>query len=202
MSKRAIELPEQGAASKKAKVPKTGIDMVVHIIRDLQKAGGCSRQAILKRAVEEGMERLQNAKFLNKILIDGVKKGVLAQNKASYLVAGDPVIEEEQGPTIEIKEMKEGSGDRTVENGDSIVISYKGTLASNGTKFDSGKRFDFTCGNKDVIKGMDAGVLGMSVGQRRIITIPWSLGYGKRGSSPDIPPEADLVFDILLLEFS
>ena len=30
------------------------------------------------------------------------------------------------------------------------------------------------------------------------VTIPPSLGYGKRGSKPDIPPNATLVFDITL----
>ena len=50
-----------------------------------------------------------------------------------------------------------------------------------------------------MIKGMDAGVKGMKLGGKRVIRVPWSLGYGKRGSKPDIPPEADLVFTIELI---
>jgi FKBP-type peptidyl-prolyl cis-trans isomerase len=109
------------------------------------------------------------------------------------MVSGDEVIEE---VGVEIEEKKEGEGE-CVENGDNVVIAYKGSL-TNGVKFDSGKDFKFEVGAKDVIKGMDRGVLGMKVGGRRLIRIPSALGYGKRGSAPDIPPDSDLIFDITL----
>ena len=47
---------------------------------------------------------------------------------------------------------------------------------------------------------MDQGVIGMRVGERRKLLIPSSLGYGKRGSKPEIPPDAALVFEIKLLK--
>jgi len=40
----------------------------------------------------------------------------------------------------------------------------------------------------------------MQVGGERRITIPASLGYGSRGAPPDIPPNANLIFDIKMLE--
>ena len=121
MSKRSIDQEldqnEKKQKAPKVKAPKTGIDMVVLIVRELQKAGGSSRQAIFSEAenkietfCELQYERLTKAKALNKMLADGVKKGVLVKNKASYLVAGDPVIEEVQGPSITIEEKKEGTG--------------------------------------------------------------------------------------------
>ena len=48
----------------------------------------------------------------------------------------------------------------------------------------------------------DRGVSGMRKGEKRRIKVPWALGYGKRGSKPDIPAEADLVFTISLKSLS
>jgi len=38
----------------------------------------------------------------------------------------------------------------------------------------------------------------MTVGSERELDVPAKLGYGKRGSAPDIPPNADLHFNITL----
>jgi FKBP-type peptidyl-prolyl cis-trans isomerase len=46
---------------------------------------------------------------------------------------------------------------------------------------------------------LDAGTAGMCVGERRVVEVPWPLAYGKRGSAPDIPSEADLLFHITVV---
>ena len=84
-------------------------------------------------------------------------------------------------------------------NGSNIKVKYEGRLASNGKKFDSGI-FSFTLGCGDVIKGFDQGVKGMLVNEKRRIFIPSKLGYGAKGSPPIIPRNADLVFEISLLQ--
>jgi FKBP-type peptidyl-prolyl cis-trans isomerase len=42
------------------------------------------------------------------------------------------------------------------------------------------------------------GVVGMKVGGMRRLKVPHKLGYGMKGSKPDIPPGATLSFDIEL----
>ena len=57
-----------------------------------------------------------------------------------------------------------------------------------------------------VIPGFDQGFTGMKVGGKRRLFIPWQLAYGARGrpgpdpAHPGIPPEADLIFDIELVD--
>ena len=102
-----------------------------------------------------------------------------------------------------------GSGNEAVA-GRRVTVHYTGWLYKEdaadhkGKKFDSsrdsGRPFDFRLGRGEVIQGWDEGVAGMKVGGRRTLTIPPDLGYGAQGSSPVIPPNATLVFDVELLD--
>lgn len=83
-------------------------------------------------------------------------------------------------------------------------MHYKGTLASDGAKFDSshdrGKPFQFTIGRGDVIRGWDEGVMQMSLGEKAVLHITSDYGYGERGAGGVIPPNADLDFEVELLQ--
>ena len=60
-------------------------------------------------------------------------------------------------------------------------------------------QFSFVVGGGQIIKGFDMGVTGMKVGGTRRIIMPPSLAYGATGNSDGtIPPNAALVFDVLL----
>ncbi|MEE6465668.1 hypothetical protein FKM82_006639 [Ascaphus truei] len=92
---------------------------------------------------------------------------------------------------------------RTVEVSDFIRYHYNGTLLD-GTLFDSShnrmQTYDTYVGIGWLIPGMDTGLLGMCVGEKRIITVPPFLAYGEDGDGK-IPGSAVLVFDIHVIDF-
>ena len=108
---------------------------------------------------------------------------------------------ESSANSLKIEDVKVGTG-REAKNGDTISVHYVGTL-TDGTKFDSSRDrktpFDVTLGAHKVIKGWEAGLVGMKVGGVRKLTIPPELGYGADGFGKTIPPNATLMFEIELL---
>ncbi|KAK3382923.1 hypothetical protein B0T24DRAFT_27714 [Lasiosphaeria ovina] len=119
-----------------------------------------------------------------------------AKEQAEKKAAGG--VKVVQGVTID--DRKVGTG-RTVKSGDKVGMRYIGKL-QNGKVFDSNKKgapFSFKIGKGEVIKGWDIGIVGMSVGGERRLTIPASLAYGSR-SMPGIPSNSTLIFDVKLLE--
>lgn len=71
-----------------------------------------------------------------------------------------------------------------------------------GARFDSsegGAPFTFKLGAGQVIKGWDQGLAGMKAGGRRTLVVPAALAYGAQGAGP-IPPNANLIFDIKLVD--
>jgi peptidylprolyl isomerase len=106
------------------------------------------------------------------------------------------------GETLAIEDIKTGTG-KAVVKGALITTQYRGFL-SNGVEFDSsyakGKPFQCVIGTGRVIKGWDQGLMGMRVGGVRKLFVPAQLGYGERGSGTKVPPHADLVFEVELLE--
>ncbi|OBA15241.1 uncharacterized protein OGAPODRAFT_40583, partial [Ogataea polymorpha] len=88
--------------------------------------------------------------------------------------------------------------------GDQVKMHYTGRLFDTQEVFDSSVERDqplkFVLGVGHVIKGWDQGLMDMCVGEKRRLTIPPELAYGKRGAGAVIPPDATLVFDTELLE--
>lgn len=92
---------------------------------------------------------------------------------------------------------------RVVQVSDFVRYHYNGTLLD-GTLFDSShthlQTYNTYVGIGWLIPGMDQGLLGMCVGEKRIITIPPFLAYGEEGDGKEIPPQASVVFDVNLLD--
>lgn len=109
-----------------------------------------------------------------------------------------------KGDGIKIDTIQAGDGKTFPSAGDTLTMHYTGTLASTGSQFDCSRTrnqpFKFTIGVGQVIEGWDEGVMALSLGQRAKLSIPSDMGYGERGAGADIPPNADLVFDVELLK--
>jgi FKBP-type peptidyl-prolyl cis-trans isomerase len=82
-------------------------------------------------------------------------------------------------------------------------VHYKGQLAD-GTVFDSSYKrnepIEFTLGIGQVIPGWDEGVALLHVGEKARFVIPSTLAYGSRGAGGVIPPNANLIFDVELVD--
>ncbi|MEP6711512.1 MAG: peptidylprolyl isomerase [Ferruginibacter sp.] len=69
-----------------------------------------------------------------------------------------------------------------VKTGDKVKVHYTGKLTS-GDEFDSSagrEPLEFTVGAGQMIKGFDAALPGMVVGDKKTINIPAEDGYGER----------------------
>ncbi|OXA78220.1 peptidylprolyl isomerase [Flavobacterium aquidurense] len=115
---------------------------------------------------------------------------------------------------------EKGTGKKPA-NGTQVYIHYAGFL-ENGTLFDSSieevaktfGKFDparaeakqyqpipFTAGSKSgLIPGFIEGIEQLSFGDKAVIFIPSHLAYGATGAGNVIPPNANIVFEIQLLE--
>jgi peptidyl-prolyl cis-trans isomerase A (cyclophilin A) len=121
---------------------------------------------------------------------------------------------------LEYKIISKGTGKKPVD-GSPVYIHYAGFL-EDGSLFDSSYaevnktygRFDenrasqngyqpfpFTAGKKDgLIPGFIEALDKMSVGDKLVAFIPAKLGYGERGAGNVIPPNANIIFEIELLD--
>jgi peptidylprolyl isomerase len=89
--------------------------------------------------------------------------------------------------------------------GDNVKVHYTGTL-NDGTVFDSStgrEPLSFAVGSGQVIAGFDEAILGMQVGESKVVHIPVEKAYGVRNEElvmqvpieqvpPDLKPEIGL----------
>jgi FKBP-type peptidyl-prolyl cis-trans isomerase 2 len=68
------------------------------------------------------------------------------------------------------------------KNGDKVKVHYTGKL-TNGEQFDSStgrEPLEFTVGAGQMIKGFDAAIPGMTIGDKKTINIPAEEAYGEK----------------------
>jgi FKBP-type peptidyl-prolyl cis-trans isomerase len=124
-----------------------------------------------------------------------MNQGPNEENNTTYIdLSGDKGVEK--------RILVKGSGKYSKTN-DLVKVDYQGTLSS-GDIFDSsisrGEPFTFRIGEGKVIKGWEIALQSMKVGEKSSFKISSFYAYKKKGIPPIIPPNADLTFEISLLE--
>lgn len=98
-----------------------------------------------------------------------------------------------------------GTGE-TVAAGKTLILQYAGvdwnTRATFDSSFSRGQAFSTVIGAGKVIKGWDTGLVGKHVGDRVLLVIPPSLGYGPSGGQPSagIGKDDTLVFVVDIVD--
>lgn len=98
---------------------------------------------------------------------------------------------------------KEGEG-LAIEKGAPVSLHYSGTFRRDGDKFDSsydrGQPMDFQYQVNRMIPGFEEGIAMLKKGGKAKLIIPYYQAYGPNGRPGAIPPYADLVFDIEIVD--
>lgn len=180
--------------SQQTKTDNLNIQLVVNGLRDalLNKTPIISEPAtVFQNKINEANQRAEKEKEKEYAAQIEAGNKFMEENKAKEGVVSLP-------SGLQYKVLTKGDGE--IPTSSSVVkVHYKGML-TDGTEFDSSyKRNEpITLAVNQVIKGWVEGLQLMPVGSKWILYIPYSLGYGERGTG-SIPPYSNLMFEIELL---
>ncbi len=149
---------------------------------------------VLMQKFQMNLQQASQKKAMAESKINAAKGAAfLAENGAK-----DGVITTESG--LQYKVITQGTG-ASPTAADRVEVDYEGRLM-NGEVFDSsfkrGKHATFGVGQ--VIPGWTEGLQLMKEGSKFQFFIPSTLGYGERGSPPNIAPGETLIFDVELFK--
>ena len=88
----------------------------------------------------------------------------------------------------------DSSGDNSATIDSCVTASYAGKLLTTGAEFDKGTNVSFPLNG--VIDGWRIGIPLLTVGDSAALYIPSGLAYGYYGYPPDIPSNANLIFNV------
>jgi peptidyl-prolyl cis-trans isomerase A (cyclophilin A) len=204
-----ITIVRKGADAKKFDAPKIFADYMAN------KAGDDAKDAALASENQKKQAEMQAQKMAEY----KTKFGPVIAAKAKYLT-DTKATATETASGVRYKLLQAGSGKKPVE-GNNVLIHYAGYL-EDGTLFDSSyetvnkefgkfdenrakqngyQPFPFPYGKKDgLIPGFLEGLSLMNLGDKALIYIPAKLGYGDKGAGNVIPPNANIIFEIEMLE--
>ena len=95
-----------------------------------------------------------------------------------------------------------GEGNRLVQLGDNVTITYQGSFLNGRFLEKSGSDFEFIYGTPDqLLKGINYVIGRLKLGENAKIVLPSRLAFGEYGSSNGtVPPYTPLVYEIKLID--
>ncbi|WP_380175939.1 FKBP-type peptidyl-prolyl cis-trans isomerase [Kineococcus sp. DHX-1] len=125
---------------------------------------------------------------------------VVANDKG--VPTGFTITDETPPANLVVQPLIEGTGP-AVTSGMNLSVQYLGARLADGQVFDQswskGQPFSFVIGQKNVIEGWDAGLIGQKIGSRVELVIPAAQAYGDEPANPGAPAGA-LVFVVDILD--
>lgn len=200
-----VTIVRKGKAAKNFDAPKIFADYYATKAVDDQKQAEIAKKKAEEMAAAKKLadEKANATKALKKPYLDGLRATATPTDSG-----------------LAYKILKKGSGVKPVD-GTEVYIYYAGYL-EDGTLFDTNfediskeygrfdanraaqngyKPFPFTAGNQNgLIPGFLEALGKMNYGDRLIAFIPSKLGYGEQGAGNVIPPNANIIFEIELVE--
>ena len=175
-------------------------------IKLLQTRTGASRNDC-KRALEEHNDDVEAAAAaLGEKLEDQASStsssGAVAPSANQRAL--DSWFDKDVDVSVSVVCVEAGDGVTFPVAGDTVIVHYRGRLQTDGSEFDSSytrnRPFSFTLGVGEVIRGWDEGVSKMSLGEKAELLVKSDFAYGANGHGKVIPPNADLWFEMRLIE--
>ena len=111
----------------------------------------------------------------------------------NYLATNNiDAIEHSSGIRYVIWHDSTGTNSATIDS--CVTTNYSGRLMSNGVEFDKGTNISFPLGG--VIDGWRIGIPLLTVGDSATLYVPSGFAYGYYGYPPEIPSNANLIFNV------
>jgi FKBP-type peptidyl-prolyl cis-trans isomerase len=110
-------------------------------------------------------------------------------------------LELESGVTVRDLVVPEKGNE--VAPGDTVALHYTLRLSDRTvveSSAETGMPLRFEVGAGSVPRGLEQGVLGMRLFGRRRLSVPSVLAFGAAGRPPRVPPDADVLFEVELME--
>lgn len=171
---------------------------IINIFEKREEAEAAYKALMAGMKVKDSIKGLEQLKKDDKIIADYLSKNNIKTSKGAL------------GTYVEI--LAPGEGD-AIDSSKVLKVMYTGKLMDGGKAFDS--NIDPQFGHADplpvfmgakegsgrsVIKGWTDGLALLKKGGKAKLYIPSSLGYGARGNGGEIKPNANLVFDVEVVD--